>query len=70
MYRLLRKQQLRETMVVEFPSLLVSILIAELFYKFGSFTLELLAFLPTWFAASYFISLICRQTGILQEHQR
>lgn len=30
----------------------VSLLIAELFYKFHSFTLEALAFLATWYAIS------------------
>jgi len=32
------------------PALLASFVIAELFYKFHSFTLECLAFLATWFA--------------------
>lgn len=32
---------------------IVSILIAELFYKWGSFGLELFGFLLTWFAADW-----------------
>jgi len=31
------------------PSFIVSLLIAETFFKFHSFTLELLAFLGTWY---------------------
>jgi len=31
------------------PSALVAIIIAEVFYKFHSFTLECLAFLATWY---------------------
>jgi len=31
------------------PSAVVSIVIAELFYKFHSFTLECIAFLVTWY---------------------
>ena len=49
MATLLRYLTWREVSV-EAPSLLTSLLIAELFYKFHSFTLECLAFLATWFA--------------------
>lgn len=35
-----------------------SIIFAEVFYKFGSFTLECLSFLVTWFMAGYAISYI------------
>jgi hypothetical protein len=31
------------------PSAVISIIIAELFYKFHSFTLECVAFLATWY---------------------
>lgn len=31
------------------PTMGTSLLVAELFFKFGSFTLESLAFLATWF---------------------
>jgi hypothetical protein len=33
-------------------------LVAEFFYKFHSFTLECVAFLATWFALSYLLSLV------------
>jgi hypothetical protein len=49
MYALLRRTGLREGVLVEVPSFVVSLLIAEFFYKFKSFALECLAFLITWF---------------------
>ena len=33
-----------------------ALLVAELFFKFGSFTLECLAFLVTWYLASFIYS--------------
>jgi hypothetical protein len=49
MYTLFRSVPLRELLLTQAPALLVSFVIAELFYKFHSFTLECLAFLATWF---------------------
>lgn len=56
MYTLTRNGNFKEMLVVETPSFVVSLLTAELFYKFHSFTFECLAFLCTWFAISYLIS--------------
>ena len=52
MLTLLRTMTIRELAVAEGPGLAISILIAELAYKFHSFTLECLAFLATWVAVS------------------
>jgi hypothetical protein len=49
MYTLFRSIPLRALLTTHGPALLASIVIAELFYKFHSFTLECLAFLATWF---------------------
>lgn len=38
---------------IELPSLCFSLLIAEMFFHFGSFTLEALGFLATWYFLSY-----------------
>ena len=38
------------------PSAAVSIVIAELFYKFHSFTLECVAFLATWYVVDQVVS--------------
>ncbi len=56
MYHAVKSQSIRKLLVVEGPSLIISIAIANTFYKFGSFLLELLAFLPTWFVVSFVIS--------------
>lgn len=42
----------REAWVVEGPTLLASLVVAEMFYKLGSFTLEAVAMLATWWALS------------------
>ena len=49
MYSLIRSLPLRTLLIEQLPVLLLSMFIAELFYKFHSFTLETLAFLATWF---------------------
>ena len=48
MYALIRSLGLRHLVLQQAPAIVVSIMIAELFYKFHSFTLECLAFLATW----------------------
>ena len=49
MFELLRSSPLRQLLARQAPALAISLLTAELFYKFGSFTLEFLGFLATWF---------------------
>jgi len=49
MYTLFRSFPMRTLLSTQAPALLASFVIAELFYKFHSFTLECLAFLATWF---------------------
>ena len=58
MYALLRHTSIREGFIVEAPSLALSLVIAELFYKFHSFTLECLAFLATWFVIDAVVSIV------------
>lgn len=53
MHTLIRQIGLREAAVAEAPSLACSLGLAEMFYKFHSFTLECVAFLATWFVFSY-----------------
>jgi len=48
MYRLIRSISVRELLLHQAPALGASFTIAELFYKFHSFTLECAAFLMTW----------------------
>ena len=49
MFELLRSSTLRQLLARQAPALAISLIVAELFYKFGSFTLECLGFLATWF---------------------
>ena len=57
MYTLMANVGLRKGLISEGPCLLLSMLIAEVFYKFHSFSLECLALLATWFVVSYLASL-------------
>jgi hypothetical protein len=49
MYTLIRLLPLKRLAFEQMPALALAWLIAELFYKFHSFTLECAAFLATWF---------------------
>lgn len=49
MYSLVKSLPKRYLYLVQAPSLIASLAVAELFYKFGSFLLECVAFLATWF---------------------
>ena len=49
MYTLLHSISLRVLLAEQLPALAISVIIAELFYKFHSFTLECIAFLSTWY---------------------
>ncbi|MCI0507082.1 MAG: hypothetical protein L0Z73_13375 [Gammaproteobacteria bacterium] len=49
MYQLLRQIPTQQLLLRQLPGFLAAFLIAEMFYKFHSFTLECAAFLVTWF---------------------
>ena len=53
MYSLVRTVARRDLLVRHAPALLASMAVAELFYKFHSFTLECAAFLATWYALDW-----------------
>jgi hypothetical protein len=53
MYSLIERLGIRDAAAKEMPALLIAFVIAELFYKFHSFTLECAAFLVTWLALSW-----------------
>ena len=55
MYTLINRIGLKSLVVLEGPSLLVACLLAEAFYKFGSFTLEALSFFWTWYLLGLFM---------------
>jgi len=49
MYVFFRKVGLKGIMYGQVPAVFLSLFVAETLYKFGSFTLEVAAFLATWF---------------------
>jgi len=51
-FNLIHKQGFRLHLLPEAGAMATSIIVAELFYKFHSFTLECLAFLVTWYTVS------------------
>lgn len=58
MYSLVRGEDVSGRLAREAPALAGSIAIAELFYKLGSFSLECVAFLATWFVLSALVHAI------------
>lgn len=52
MYELLKHTTLRRALPREAPPAAASMAVAQALYRFHSFTREVLAFLPTWYAAS------------------
>jgi hypothetical protein len=61
-YQLLASISTQDLALRQGPAFAVSFVIASLFYKFGSFALECLAFLATWFVIDAGIQLIGRLT--------
>ena len=59
MFNLIRTLPTSTLLRVELPAIAMADIIAESFYKFGSFTLEALSFLATW----YVISMIFNRFG-------
>lgn len=60
---MLRTSGIKSALIAELPGFLVSFLVAHLFYKFGSFGLELVAFLCTWWLATFVKELAVRSLG-------
>jgi hypothetical protein len=63
MYALVRSLTLRDLLIEQLPVLLISMIIAEFFYKFHSFTLETVAFLVTWFVLDWIVQFLRRQVS-------
>ena len=58
MFTLFRSLPLRRIVSEQIPAVALAWLLAELFYKFHSFTLECAAFLATWFVIDMVIQLL------------
>lgn len=63
MYQLLASISTQDLALRQSPAFASSFVIAALFYKFGSFALECLAFLATWFVIDAGIQLVGRLTA-------
>lgn len=61
MYSLIHSFPLRTLLIEHLPIFAVSFGIAEVFYKFHSFTLECLAFLGTWYLLDGLLHLIIKK---------
>jgi hypothetical protein len=60
MFTLIKSASTRDLLFRLTPSLVVSLTLAELFFKFGSFSLECIAFLVTWGAVDAAIHFVSR----------
>ena len=60
MYTLLHHLRTSQGLLTEVPAFLLSLAVAEMFYKFHSFTLECVSFLATWLVLSFLGSLVLR----------
>jgi hypothetical protein len=70
MNALLRILKLRDWTTVEGPSLVGAWIVAEVFYKFHSFTLECGAFLATWLALGSILRLLTNKMGAVAVEPR
>ena len=60
MHTAMKSQGIKSFLRQEGPWLLSAFIIADLFYKWGSFALECVGFLLTWYALSWISSLLVR----------
>ena len=56
MYTMMQAIETRALRAQQAVILLAAFIIAEVFYKFGSFALECIAFLATWFVLDFLIN--------------
>ena len=63
MFTLIKLLPVRQLLAEQLPAITVSFVIAEMFYKLGSFALECLAFLATWTILDGLINLVRRRSS-------
>ena len=63
MFQLLMTVGRQDLAVRQAPAFLLSFVLASLFYKFGSFAVECLAFLATWFVIDAVAQLVLTVIG-------
>lgn len=70
MYTLLRLLSVKRLTYEQLPTLTLAWIIAELFFKFHSFTLECGAFLATWLMLDVLVQEVVRPLSMRQEEER
>ena len=70
MYTLLRLLSVKRLTYEQVPTLTLAWIIAELFYKFHSFTLECAAFLATWLMLDVLVQEVVRPIIMRPEEKR
>jgi hypothetical protein len=70
MYTLIRSIPLRDLLLEQLTALFISFVIAELFYKFHSFTLECIGFLITWYVADFIIGTVSEKLSTRQSPKK
>ena len=70
MYTLIQSIPLRRLILEQGLAFGFSLLVAELFYKFHSFTLECLAFLATWYVVDFVIQRIQKWINPSEQNRR
>lgn len=56
MYTFFKTTGASKLAATEAPALFSALILSELLYKFGSFTMECLAFLATWYSISFVLN--------------
>lgn len=62
MYSLIKTHSFRAILERELLPFLAALFIAQIYFKWGSFTLELTGFIATWFVFGFAADLILRST--------
>jgi hypothetical protein len=70
MYQIIRTYGLVTALKKEAAPAIMSLLVAEVFYKFHSFTLECFAFLATWYVVSWLLAHLVEMSQKIQNQIR
>jgi len=58
MYNYFKSKKISSLLIKEAPAFIIALTVAEIFFKFGIFSLEVVCFLITWFCLSFIFELI------------
>jgi hypothetical protein len=63
MYSLVKYNGLRHLLEREMLPFAIALVIAQIYFKWGSFALELVGFIATWFVLGFVVERLLRATG-------